>query len=47
MIQQGGNDKLEEFLLKYDLMEEKDLHLRYQTRAADFYRQKLLAQAMD
>jgi hypothetical protein len=34
---------MKEFLDKYDLNDEKDLSLRYATRAVDFYRRRTAA----
>lgn len=41
-MQLGGNEGLSEFLASYDLMSEP-MDVRYQTKAAEYYRKKLRA----
>jgi hypothetical protein len=45
MIKQGGNTEALSFFNVYELMAEKDLSLRYSTRAAEYYRNRIAAQA--
>ena len=45
-MQNGGNRKFYEFLSQYELQDVKDIKLKYNTRAADYYRRRNLAQAM-
>ena len=41
----GGNDKLAEFFDRYDLNAEKDIKVRYATKAAAYYRKRNAALA--
>ena len=45
MIENGGNSRFRAYLEKYDLLKVSDLKVRYSTRAAEYYRQKLEALA--
>jgi len=42
-MEQGGNDKLRDYLAAYDLNEIQDIKLKYNTLAADYYRRRNLA----
>ena len=42
-MQNGGNRKLQEFLSQYELQDVYDIKIKYNTRAADFYRRRNLA----
>ena len=44
-MQNGGNRKLQEFLSQYELQDVYDIKIKYNTRAADFYRRRNLAEA--
>ena len=46
MMQMGGNARLKEHFMKYDLMAEDEYNLksRYKTKASKYYRDKLKAQ---
>ena len=39
----GGNKKLREFFLKYDMFNESQIE-RYKTNAAEYYRKQILSQ---
>lgn len=43
-MESGGNQKLKDFLEKYSLNDE-EIKLKYTTRASQFYRKQLQAQA--
>lgn len=45
LLEAGGNDKLYEYLKKYNL-EDVDISLKYQTRAMQFYRRRNEATAL-
>ncbi len=45
-MQNGGNRKFQEYLSQYELQDVKDIKVKYNTRAADYYRRRNLAQAM-
>lgn len=40
LMEQGGNGKLQEFLNKYQLDDVYDIKVKYNTRAADYYRRR-------
>lgn len=44
-LEQGGNKKLRDFFEAYNLHDCKDLKVKYQTKAADYYRRRNLALA--
>lgn len=44
-LEQGGNQKLLEFLTKYNLHDVKDFKVKYTSKAADYYRRRNLAMA--
>jgi hypothetical protein len=44
-LSSGGNDKLAEFFDRYDLNAEKDIKVRYATKAAAYYRKRNAALA--
>ena len=46
-MEQGGNRKLQEFLAQYALTDVIDIKVKYNTRAADFYRRRNLALAQN
>ena len=41
LVEAGGNTKMRTFLQRYDLETIKDLKVRYATKAAAYYREKL------
>jgi hypothetical protein len=43
-VRNGGNEKLRSFLEQYNL-ENEDIKVKYNTKAADFYRKRLGALA--
>lgn len=45
MMQAGGNNKLHQFLEHYDLNAESSIKVKYNTKAAAFYRRQLAAEA--
>jgi hypothetical protein len=44
-LELGGNQRLFDFFKKYNLHEVKDVKIKYQTRASDYYRRRNLAMA--
>ena len=45
-MEQGGNDKLKDFFALYDLNGVSDIKVKYNTKAADFYRRRNNALAL-
>lgn len=46
-MQQGGNAKLQEFMGTYGLQDVYDIKVKYNTKAADFYRRRNNALALN
>ena len=46
LIEEGGNAKLREFFQKYDLDQIYDIKVKYNTKAADYYRRMNNAKAL-
>ena len=46
-MEQGGNRKLQQFFVEYDLNDVYDIKVKYNTRAADYYRRRNLALAQN
>ena len=46
LIEEGGNAKLREFFSKYDLDQIYDIKVKYNTKAADYYRRMNNAKAL-
>ena len=46
-MEQGGNRKLQDFMAKYALTDDIDIKVKYNTKAADYYRQRNLALALE
>ena len=45
LMEEGGNQKLKTFLQTYDLDEVQDIGIKYKSKAADYYRRMLEANA--
>ena len=46
MIEEGGNAALRQFFQTYDLNDVYDIKIKYNTKAADYYRRMNNAKAM-
>ena len=46
-MENGGNKKLQEYLSDYSLNDVYDIKVRYNTKAADFYRRRNAAEALN